>query len=46
MIGFVVSLLGQLSGVMNALGWLVVGLYLVLVGVGYGYFHFMRPDTT
>jgi hypothetical protein len=45
-IGFIVSLLGQLSGVMNALGWLVVGLYLVLIGVGYGYFYFMRPDTT
>jgi hypothetical protein len=44
-IGFVVSLVGQLSGVMNALGWLVVGLYLVIVGVGYGYFHFVKPDT-
>jgi len=44
-IGFIVSLLGQLSGVMNALGWLVVGLYLVLIGVGYGYFQFVKPDT-
>ena len=43
-IGFIVALLGQLSGVMNALGWLVVGLYLVLIGVGYGYFYFIKPD--
>ena len=45
-VGAIVSLLGQLSGVMNALGWLVVGLYLVLVGGGYGYFYFIKPDTT
>ena len=44
-VGFIVSLLGQLSGVMNALGWLVVGLYLVLIGAGYGYFYFIKPDT-
>ncbi len=45
-VGFIVSLQGQLSGVMNALGWLVVGLYLVIAGVGYGYFYFIKPDTT
>ncbi|NIV32089.1 MAG: hypothetical protein GWN58_22190, partial [Anaerolineae bacterium] len=45
-IGFIVALLGQLSGVMNTLGWLVVGLYLVLVGGGYGYFQFVKPKTT
>ena len=44
MIGFIVSLLAQLSGAMNALGWLVVGLYLLL-GLGYGYFQFVKPDT-
>ena len=44
-IGFIVSLLGQLSGVMNTLGWLVVGLYLVLIGIGYGYFYFIGADT-
>ena len=43
-VGFIVSLLGQLSGVMNALGWLVVGLYLVVIVVGYGYFYFIKPD--
>jgi hypothetical protein len=31
---------------MNTLGWLVVGLYLLLIGVGYGYFQFIKPDTT
>lgn len=45
-VAFIVALQGQLSGVMNSLGWLVVGLYLVLIGVGYGYFHFVKPDTT
>ena len=45
-VGFIVSLLGQLSGVMNALGWLVVGLYLVIAGGGYGYFYFIKPDTS
>ncbi len=45
-VGFIVSLQGQLSGVMNAFGWLVVGLYLVVAGVGYGYFYFIAPDTS
>ncbi len=45
-VGFIVSLLGQLSGVTNVLGWGVVGLYLVIAGAGYGYFYFIRPDTT
>ena len=44
-IGFIVSILAQLAGVMNALGWLVVGLYLVLIGAGYGYFYFKNPNT-
>lgn len=42
-IGFVIALMAQLSGVMNVLGWMVVGLYLVLAGA-YGYFYFMKPD--
>ena len=33
-----------MSGAMNALGWLVVGLYLLL-GLGYGYFQFVKPGT-
>ena len=41
-IGVVVSLLGTLSGVMNALGWSSVVIYLFLT-IGYGYFEFMKP---
>jgi hypothetical protein len=44
-IGFIIALLGQLSGVMNALGWVIVGLYFLLA-LGYGYFQFIKPDTT
>lgn len=38
-IGFIVTLLAQLSGVMNTLGWSAVGIYLLLA-LGYGYFQF------
>lgn len=41
-IGFVVALLGQLSGVINPLGWSTVVIYLLLA-LGFGYFQFMRP---
>lgn len=44
-IGVIVSLLGTLSGVMNALGWSAVGIYLFLT-LGYGYFQFMKPDAS
>lgn len=44
-IGFIVAAVGKLTGVMNALSWLVMGLYLVLVGIGFGYFYFVRPDS-
>lgn len=40
-IGFIVSLIGQLGGVMNALGWLTVVIYLLLA-LGFGYF-FAQP---
>ena len=40
-IGFVIALLGQLSGVLNALGWLNVALYFLLA-VGFGYFSFKK----
>ncbi len=43
-IGFIVALVGQLAGVMNALGWVIVGLYF-LMSLGYGYFQFIKPDT-
>jgi hypothetical protein len=42
-IGFVVDLLGQLSGVFNGLGWVTVIIYL-LFAAGYGYFAFMKPE--
>lgn len=43
-LGFVISLLGQLSGVggINALGWSTVALYLLLA-LGWGYFQFVKP---
>jgi hypothetical protein len=44
-IGFVVILLGQLSGISNALGWSSVGIYLLLA-LGFAYFQFMQPRTT
>jgi len=40
-VGFFVTLLAQLSGVMNALGWMIVTLYLLLA-LGFGYFGFRR----
>jgi hypothetical protein len=41
-IGFIVALLAQLSGVMNAFGWSAVGIYLLLA-LGYGYFLRIKP---
>ncbi len=38
---FVVSLLAQLDGVANNLGWSTVAIYLLL-GLGYGYFQFVN----
>lgn len=43
-VGFVVALFGQLSGVVNALGWSTVTVYL-LFALGFGYFQFMKPST-
>ena len=43
-IGFIVVLLGQLSGEVNALGWSTVAIYLLLA-LGFGYFQFMKPST-
>jgi hypothetical protein len=41
-IGFIVALLAQLSGAMNALGWVTVAFYLLLA-LGFGYFQFVKP---
>ncbi len=42
-IGFIVALSGQLSGNINALGWINVALWLFFV-LGLGYFRFLKPD--
>jgi len=44
-IGFIVVLLGMLSNLMNALGWVAAGIYLVLT-LGYAYFGFLKPEVT
>ena len=41
-VGFVVSLMAVLSGVVNALGWTTVALYL-FIGLGFGYFWLKPP---
>lgn len=43
-IGFIVSLIGQLGGVMNALGWSTVVIYLLLA-LGFGYFYAQPKET-
>lgn len=42
-VGFVIILLGQVAGVLNALGWTSVAIYLLLA-LGYGYFQFVKPS--
>ena len=44
-IGFIVALIGQLSGAVNALGWSTVIIYLLLA-LGFGYFQFMNKGTS
>ena len=44
-IGLIVSLMGTLSGVVNAVGWSAVLIYLVLAA-GYAYFQFMKPSAS
>jgi uncharacterized membrane protein YfcA len=41
-IGFVIALLTQLTGLVNALGWLNIALYFLLA-LGFGYFQFKKP---
>ena len=41
--GLIVSLQGTLTGVMNAVGWSAVAIYLFL-GLGYAYFQFVKPE--
>ncbi len=42
-ISFIVALIGQLAGVMNAVGWIIVAIHLLLT-LGYAYFQFLRPS--
>jgi hypothetical protein len=44
-IGVIVSILGTVSGVMNAVGWSAVVIYL-LFSLGYAYFQFMKPGVS
>ena len=43
-IGVIVALFAVLAGVMNSLGWIVVGLYLFLA-LGFGYFLVKKEDS-
>jgi len=44
-VGFVVSVVNQLSGLANALGWSTVVLFLLFT-LAYGYFQFAQPSST
>jgi hypothetical protein len=41
-VGFVLALIAQLKGLVNAVGWSTVAIYLLLA-VGFAYFHFTQP---
>ena len=43
LIGFLVSLFSQVAGMVNALGWSTVLIFLFFA-VGFGYFLFTKPD--
>jgi len=43
-VGFIVAIVGQLSGEVNALGWSTVAIYLLLA-LGFGYFQLKIPST-
>ena len=42
-LGFILALIGQLGGVVTAIGWSTVAIYLLLA-LGFGYFQFMAPS--
>jgi len=44
-VGFVASLIAQVSGVANGLGWSTVAIYLILA-VAFGYYRFMAGEAT
>ena len=41
-VGFIVALIGQLNNVVNALGWTIVAIYLLLA-LGFAYFQSSKP---
>ena len=41
-VGFVIALISQLGGVVNALNWSTVAIYLLLA-LGFGYYQFLKP---
>jgi len=41
-LGFIIALIGQINGVLNIFGWLIVAVYLFLA-VGLAYFLFVKP---
>lgn len=42
-VGFILTLVAQLQGLMNVMGWSLVALYLVM-STGYGYFYLQEPQ--
>jgi hypothetical protein len=44
-LGVIVSVLGTVNGVMNAVGWSAVAVYLLL-GLGFAYFQFTKPGAS
>jgi hypothetical protein len=44
-VGFIVALIGQLSGALNALGWANVVIWLLLA-LGLGYFRFLKSSAS
>ena len=44
-VGFIVALLGQLTRLTNALGWVNVVIWLLLA-LGLGYFRFLKPSAS
>jgi hypothetical protein len=42
-VGFVIALIGQFGGEVNALGWSTVAIYLLLA-IGFGYFRFVAKE--
>ena len=44
-IGFVVALIGQISNVVNVLGWSTVAIYFLLA-LGFGYFQFSKTKSS